>query len=62
MMTPELLHTSGSRLIMYMFELIRHQLRAGKDCDDIDQEHIIVSNIINVKVNVIFPKVQCVMD
>jgi hypothetical protein len=24
MMPPELLHTSGSRLIMYMFELLRH--------------------------------------
>ncbi len=46
MMPPELLHTSGSRLIMCMFEFLRHQLGAGKDCDNIDWEHIVVSNII----------------
>jgi hypothetical protein len=46
MMPPKLLHTSGSGLIMYMFELLRHQLGAGKDRDNIDREHIDVSNII----------------
>ncbi len=29
-----------------MFELLCHQLGDGKDCDYIDQEHIVVSNII----------------
>ncbi len=46
MMPPELLHTSGSGLIMYMFEPPRHQLGGGNDCHFIDQEHIIISNII----------------
>jgi hypothetical protein len=45
MMPPELLHTSGSELIMYMFNLLHYQLGDGKDCDYIDQEHIVVSNI-----------------
>ena len=46
MMPPELLHTSGSGLIMYMFELLRHQLGGGNDRHFIDQEHNIISNII----------------
>ncbi len=46
MVPPKLLHTSGSGLIMYMFELLRHQLGAGKNCENIDWEHIVVSNII----------------
>ncbi len=46
MMPPELLHTSGSGLIMYMFELLRHQLGCGNDCHFINQEHIIISYII----------------
>jgi hypothetical protein len=46
MMPPELLHTSGSGLIMYMFESLRHHLGGGIDQDYIDQEHIVVSNII----------------
>jgi hypothetical protein len=29
MMPPELLHTSGSGLIMYMFELLRVQMGGG---------------------------------
>jgi hypothetical protein len=31
MMPPELLHTSGSGLIMYMFESLRDQMGGGKD-------------------------------
>jgi hypothetical protein len=31
MMPPELLHTSGSGLIMYMFESLREQMGGGKD-------------------------------
>jgi hypothetical protein len=46
MMPPELLHTSGSELIMYMFELLHHQLGGGKDRHFIDQDYIIISNII----------------
>jgi hypothetical protein len=33
MMPPELLHTSGSGLIMYMFESLRDQMGGGKDRD-----------------------------
>ena len=29
MFPPELLHTSGSGLIMYMFESLRHQIGGG---------------------------------
>jgi hypothetical protein len=46
MMPPELLHTLGSGLIMNMFESLRHHLGGGIDQDYIDQEHIVVSNII----------------
>ncbi len=46
MMPPELLHTSGSGLIMYMFESLRDQMGSGKDRDLIDRQHILVSNLI----------------
>jgi hypothetical protein len=46
MMPPKLLLTSGSGLIMYMFKSLRRQVKGGKDCDFIDQEHAIISNII----------------
>ncbi len=46
MMPLKLLHTSGSGLIMYMFELLRHRLGARKDHDNINREYIVVSNII----------------
>jgi hypothetical protein len=46
MMPPELLHTSGSRLIMYMFESLRLHLGDSIDQVYIDQEHIVLSNII----------------
>jgi hypothetical protein len=46
MMPPELLHTSGSGLIMYMFKSLRLQLVGSIDQDYIDQEHVVVSNII----------------
>ncbi len=45
-MPPELLHTSGIGLIMFMFKSIRQQIGGGKDHDFMDQEHIVVSNII----------------
>jgi hypothetical protein len=46
MMPPELLHTSGSGLIMYMFKSLRFHLGGGIDRDYIDQEHVVVNNMI----------------
>jgi hypothetical protein len=46
MMPPELLHTSGSGLIMYMFESLRDQMGGGKDRDLINRQHILISNLI----------------
>ncbi len=46
MMPPELLHTSGSGLIMYMFESLRFQMGGEKDRDVIDRQHILISNLI----------------
>jgi len=40
MMPPELLHTSVSGLIKYIFESICIQIGSGKDRDDIDKQHI----------------------
>ncbi len=40
MMPLELLHTSGSGLIMYMFESLHHQLGEGNDC------HLSIRNIL----------------
>ncbi len=56
MMPPELLHTSGSGLIMYMFEFLHHHLGGGIDWDYIDQEHIVVSNIIQRQSERDFPR------
>ena len=46
MMPPELLHTSGSGLIMYMFESLRMQIGGGKDRDFLDKQHVLISNIL----------------
>jgi hypothetical protein len=46
MMPPKLLHTSGSGIIMYMFESLRQQLGGGMDRDFIDQLHIEISKFI----------------
>ncbi len=56
MMPPELLHTSGSGLIMYMFKSLHQQIGGGKDCDFIDQEHVIISNIIKQQSEQDFPR------
>ncbi len=56
MMPPELLHTSGSGLIMYMFELLRLYLGGGIDQNYIDQEHFVVSNIIQRQSERDFPR------
>jgi hypothetical protein len=46
MMPPELLHTSGSGLIMYMFESLKDQMGGRKDRDLIYKQHILISNLI----------------
>ncbi len=46
MMPPDLLHTSVSGLILYMFEWLHVQIGCGKDRDDIDKYHIQISLII----------------
>jgi hypothetical protein len=55
MMPPELLHTSGSGLIMYMLESLRFHLGGGIDCDYIDQEHVVVNNMIKRQSECDFP-------
>ena len=55
-MSPELLHTSGSGLILYMFEYLGFNLGGGIDCDYIDQEHIVVNNMIKRQSEHDFPR------
>jgi hypothetical protein len=55
MMPPELLHTSGSGLIMYMFESLCFHLEGGIDHDYIDQEHNVVNNMIKRQSECDFP-------
>jgi hypothetical protein len=56
-MTPsELLHTSGSGLIMYMFESHRDQMGGGKDRDLIDRQHTLISNLIKRQSERDFPR------
>jgi hypothetical protein len=43
---PELLHTSGSGLIMYLFESLRDQMGCAKDRALIDKQHVLISNLI----------------
>jgi hypothetical protein len=56
MMPPELLHTSVSGLIMYMFESLRDQMGGGKDRDLIDRQHILISNLIKRQNDHDFPR------
>jgi hypothetical protein len=56
MMPPELLHTSKSELIMYMFESLRFHLGGGIDRDYIDQEHVVVNNMIERQSKCDFPR------
>jgi len=56
MMPPELLHTSGSGLIMYMFESLRDRLGNGINRDVIDQQHITISNILKRQSERDFPR------
>jgi hypothetical protein len=55
-MPPELLHTSGSGLIMYMFESLRDHMGSGKDRDLIDRQHILISNLIKRQSERDFPR------
>jgi hypothetical protein len=55
-MPPELLHTSGSGLIMYMFESLRDQMGGGKDRDLIDRQHIQISSLIKRQSELDFPQ------
>jgi hypothetical protein len=56
MMPPELLHTSGSGLIMYMFESHRDQMGGGNNRDLIDRQHILISNLIKRQSECDFPQ------
>jgi hypothetical protein len=56
MMPPELLHTSGSGLIMYMFESLREHMGGGKDSNLIDRQHILISNLIKKQSERDFPR------
>jgi hypothetical protein len=56
MMPPELLHTSGSGLIMYMFESLRDQMGGGKFRDLINKQHIQISNFIKRQSEHDFPR------
>ncbi len=55
MMPLELLHTSGSVLIMYMFESLMDQMGGGKDRELIDRQHILISNLIKRQSECDFP-------
>jgi hypothetical protein len=55
-MPPELLHTSGSGLIMYMFESLRDQMGEGKERDLFDRQHILISNLMKRQSECDFPK------
>jgi hypothetical protein len=55
MMPSELLHTSGSGLIMYMFESLRDQMGGEKDRDLIDRQHTLISNLIKRQSECDFP-------
>ncbi len=56
MMPPELLHTSVSGLIMYMFESLRDQMGGEKDRDLNDRQHILISNLIKRQSECDFPR------
>jgi hypothetical protein len=56
MTPPELLHTSGSGIILYMFESLRMQIGNGKDRDEIDKLHIRISLSIRRQSERDFPR------
>ena len=56
MMPTELLHASGSGLLMYMFESLREQIGGGQDREFIDKQHIAISNVIKRQSEHDFPR------
>ncbi len=55
-MPPELLHTSGSGLITYMFESLQWQIGGGKIRDDVDKLHIRVYMFVKRQSERDFPR------
>jgi hypothetical protein len=55
-MPPELLHTLGSGLIMYMFESPKDQMGGGKDRDLNNRQLILISNLIKRQSERDFPQ------
>jgi hypothetical protein len=55
-MPPELLHTSGSGLIMYMFDSLRDQMGGGKGRDFINKQHNQTSSLIKRQSEQDFPR------
>jgi hypothetical protein len=58
MMPPELLHTSGSGLIIYMIESLKIQIGRGRIRDDLDKLHVQKKFLYKDRVNVTFPVVH----
>ncbi len=56
MMPLKLLHTSGSGLILYIFESLRVWIGCGKDRDEVDKYHIWISSIIRCQSEHDFPR------
>jgi hypothetical protein len=56
MMPLEQLHTSGSGLIMYIFESLRDQMGGGKDRVLIDNQHVLITNLIKRQSEHEFPR------
>jgi hypothetical protein len=58
MMPPDLLHTSGIEVIMYMFESLRDQMGGGKNRDLVDKQHVLISisNLIKRQSEHDFPR------
>ena len=56
MMPPELLHTLGSGLILYMFESLQKQIGGGIDHDAIDKLHVRMSACIRRQSDRDFPR------
>jgi hypothetical protein len=56
MMPPELLHTSGAGLILYMFKSLQKQIGGGIDQDAIDKLHVHMSACIHRQSDQDFPR------
>jgi hypothetical protein len=56
MMPLELLHTSGSGLMKYIFKSLQLQIGSGKICDDIDKLHVRVYISIKRQSECDFPR------